>query len=163
MDAVITAAELIKQSEAFGLALRVVDGKLEVTGKPTAAASEFVKLLSLRKAEVIDELTPGKHKNLVFQDGPFVDDICAKELPPLPPEYWMIGIPDFATAWAIREENKPRFKCALGCDNDGSRFGESGYYVVAPVEFVDKLEPTPEPPTWFDGGEEIDHAPVLAF
>lgn len=135
MDTVMTAADLIKQSETFGLSLRVVDDKLEVTGKPTVNAKEFVKLLSMRKAEVIDELTPGKYDDLVLQDGPFVDDICSKELPPLPPEYWMIGTPDFATAWAIREESKTRFKCALGCDRTGSMFGEPGYYVVAPVEF----------------------------
>lgn len=138
MDTVITATELIEQSEAFGLSLRVVDGKLEVTGKPTVNAQEFVKVLALRKAEIINELTPVKYDDLVLQDGPFVDDICSKELPPLPGEYWVTGLADLATAWAIREENKPRFKCAVGCDHYGSTFGEPGYYVVAPVEFIGK-------------------------
>lgn len=134
----VTVAELVKESEALGLALRVVDGKLEVTGKPTAAAAELVKALSQRKAEIIEALTPGKYDDLVFQEGPFVDDICAKDLPPLPPEYWMIGIPTLNDTWQIRSENKHRFKCAVGFDADGSKFGEVGFYVVAPVEFTGK-------------------------
>ena len=136
MDTVTTAAELIKQSESFGLVLRVVDGKLEVTGKPTSKATEFVKLLAMRKQEVIDELTPGKYDDSTLQAGPFVDDICDKTLPALPSEYWMIGIPDWATAWQIREETKGQYKCAVGFDATGAKFGEAGYYIVAPVEFV---------------------------